>query len=111
MFYSVVASQRHPNLCITMYYYVLLCVHVFFFAHRHFFSSGHGSFLVLSAPAHAGSPPEHLGPSVGLGRGPWQVLWGFKVERNHGEAFRARRAIQAHANPCTGLKKNVRRFM
>ena len=35
---------------ITMYKCVLL-------AHRHFFSSGRGSFLVLSAPWHAGGPP------------------------------------------------------
>ena len=32
-----------------------------FLAHRHFFSSGRGSFLVLSALWHAGSPP---GPRV-----------------------------------------------
>ena len=67
-----------------------------------FFSSGRGSFLVLSAPEDAESPPEHYGASVGPGRGPWHVLWGFKVTSNHGEACRARRAIQAHANPRTG---------
>ena len=37
--------------------------------------------------------------SLGLGRGPWHVLWGLKVARPLGEAFRARRAIQVHANP------------
>ena len=30
------------------------------------FSSSRGSFLVLSALGHAGSPPEHHGASVGL---------------------------------------------
>ena len=29
------------------------------------------------------------------------MLWGFKVASNHGEAFQAHRAIQAHANPRT----------
>ena len=70
------------------------------------FSSGlpvvFGSFLVLSAPWHAGSPPEHHGASVGPGRRPWHVLWGFKIASPHEEAFRARRAIQAPANPRTG---------
>ena len=45
-------------------------------------------------------PIRKLG-SLGPGRGPWHVLWGFKVARPLGEAFRARRAIQAHANPRT----------
>ena len=85
---------------------ILLCIYfVYIFLHVHFFLSGRGSFLLLSAPGHAGSPPEHHGVSVGLGRGPWHVLWGFKVTKigkNHGEAFRARRVIQAHANPRTG---------
>ena len=40
--------------------------------------------------------------SVGPGRGPWHVLWGFKVASNDRQSFRARRAIQAHANPRTG---------
>ena len=71
---------------------------VFFLPFGIFFSSGRGSFLVLSAPWHTGSPP---GPqkSLGPGRGPWHVMWGVKVARPLGEAFRARRAIQAHANP------------
>ena len=66
------------------------------------FSSGRGSFLVLWYPGHAGRPSEHHGASAGPGRGPWHVLWGFEVASNHGEAFRARTAIQAHANPRTG---------
>ena len=81
-----------------MYKYVI-------YAHRHFFSFDRGSFIVLSALGHAESPPEHHGATVGPGRDPWHVLWGFKVASNHGEAFRARRGIQAHANPRTGKKK------
>ena len=38
-----------------------------FLAHRHFLSSGPASFLVLSAPWHAGSPPGHHGASLALG--------------------------------------------
>ena len=54
--------------------------------------------------------------SLGPGRGPWHVLWGLKVARPLGEAFRARRAIQVHTNPHvhnTSLigKKNVRRLI
>ena len=52
----------------------------------------------LGSVAHrelARTPHASLGP----GRGPRHVLWGFKVARPLGEAFRARRAIQAHANP------------
>ena len=37
---------------------VLLGMNVFFLHIDNFFSSGRGSFLVLSAPGHAGSPPE-----------------------------------------------------
>ena len=59
---------------------------------------------MLSAPGRAGSPPKHHGASVGPDRGPWHVLWEFKVASSNGEAFRARRAIQVHANRRTGLK-------
>ena len=48
--------------------------------------------------------------SLSPGRGPWHVLWGFKVARPLGEGFRARRAIQAPANPRTGLKR-IRRLI
>ena len=34
-----------------------VCINVFFWPFGIFFSSGRGSFLVLSAPWHAGSPP------------------------------------------------------
>ena len=78
---------------------VLRCINVFFLHIRHFFLSSRGSFLMLSAPGHAGSPPEHHGESVGPGRGPWHVLWAFKVASNRGEEFRARRVTQAHENP------------
>ena len=33
------------------------------------------------------------------GRGPWHVIWGFKVASPLGKGFRARRAIQALAHP------------
>ena len=75
-----------------------LVLTMFFWPFGTFCSSGRGCFLVLSAPWHAGSPPEHQGASVGPGRRPWHVLWGFEVARPHGEAFRARRAIHAPAN-------------
>ena len=105
-------SRRHMNemsICtahVRTWYLVVLALYItmykcVFFV-RPFFSSGPGSFLVLSAPGHAGSSPEHHGASVRPGRCPWHVLWGVKVTSNHGEAFRARRAIQAHANPRSG---------
>ena len=37
--------------------------------------------------------------SLGPGRSPWHVLWGFKVASPLGEGFRSRRAVQAHGNP------------
>ena len=78
----------------TLYIYT----NMFFWPFGLLSSSGRGSFLVLSAPWHAGSPHA----SLGLGRGRWHVLWGFKVARPLGERFRARRAIQAPVNPRTG---------
>ena len=52
-----------------------------------FFSSGRGSFLVLSAPWHAGSPPGHHGASLALaeartcsGGSKWQVPTGSDSE-------------------------------
>ena len=70
-----------------------------------FFSSGRGSFVVLSAPEYAGNPPEHHGANVGPGRGPWHVLWRFKVARTYGEVSGARRAIPARAKPTYRLNK------
>ena len=45
-------------------------------------------------------PTPHA--SLGPGQGLWHMLWGFKVARPFGEAFRACRAIQVPANPRTG---------
>ena len=95
---TFVTGRQYVSLCISG---INKCV---FCAHRLFFCSGRGSFLVLSAPGRAGSPPKHHGASVGPDRGPWHVLWEFKVASSNGEAFRARRAIQVHANRRTGLK-------
>ena len=49
------------------------------------FSSGRGSFLVLSDPWHEGSPPGRHGASLGPGRGPSHVLWGFKLANPYEE--------------------------
>ena len=97
---SAVEPVSYTHLPVSDIYtrYILLCINVFLWHIGIFFSSGRGSFLVLSAPWHAGSPREHQGASVGPGRHPWHVLWGFKVASPHGEAFRARRAIQATEN-------------
>ena len=78
-----------------------------FFLHTSiFFSPDRGSFLVLSAPRHAGSPPVLHGASVGPGRGPWHVLWGFKVAEklasNHGDHEEPPRRMQTHM-----VKKHV----
>ena len=59
----------------------LLCRNAFFLHIGLFFSSSRGSFLVLSAPGHAGSPPEVHGASLDPGRGLWHVLWGFKIAK------------------------------
>ena len=83
-------------------YDTLLCINVLFWHFGIFCSFGPESFLVLSTPW---SPPEHQGASVGPGRRPLHVLWGFKVARPHEEAFRARKGIQTPANRCTGWKK------
>ena len=64
---------------------VLLCINVFFWLFGIFFTFGRGSFLLLSAPRHIGSPPGHHDARLGPGRGPWHVLWGFKVAGTRGE--------------------------
>ena len=46
-------------------------------------------------------PAQTPQASLDPGRGPWHVLWGFKVASPLGEGFRARRAIQPHPNPRT----------
>ena len=48
---------------------------------------------VLGFGARRGAVSTH-GACVGPGRGPWHVLWVYIVARNHGEAFRAHRAIR-----------------
>ena len=63
------------------YHFILLCSSVLFLRMGIFFSSCRGSFLVLSAPEHAGSPPVHHDASVGRVRGPWYALWGFEVAK------------------------------
>ena len=68
-----------------------------FYAHRHFFPFRPRSFLVFSAPAHAGSSPEHHGASMGPGRGPWHVIWGSKSQQTTGRHCE-HVVIQAHAN-------------
>ena len=45
---------------------VLLCINKFFWHFGIVFSPGRGSFLVLSATWHAGSPPGHHGASFSL---------------------------------------------
>ena len=52
----------------------------------------------LGSVAHR-EPARTQYASLGPGRGPWHVLWGLKEARPLGEALRARRAIQAYANP------------
>ena len=78
---------------------LLLCINMFLLHIGIFFSSRHGSFLVLSAPGHARSPPEHHGASVGPGRGPWHVLWGLKSPEatgRHSEHVELSRPMQTH---------------
>ena len=71
---------------------------MFFFTLRRFFLFRSRVFpRALGSVAHrepARTPYASLGPG-----GPSHALWGLKVARPLGEAFRARRAIQAHANP------------
>ena len=74
---------------------VLLCINVFSW-HSVFFFLFRPSFVVLSAPWPAGSPPEHHGASVGSGRRPWHVLWGFKIASRHSEHVGPCRLLQTH---------------
>ena len=72
---------------------------MFFFTLRRFFLFRSRVFpRALGSVAHR-EPARTPYASLDPGRGPWHVLWGFKEARPLGEAFRARRAIQAHANP------------
>ena len=81
-----------------LYIYIYKCV---FLALQHFFL-----FRPRVLPRALGSverrePARTPHASLGPGRGPWHVLWGFEVESPLGEGFRARRAIQVYANPRT----------
>ena len=81
---------------ITMYKYLEVNV---FLNTGIFFSSGPGSFLVLSGPGHAGSLPKHHGASVGPGRGPWHVVWRSKpqvITGRHSEHVEPSRPMQIH---------------
>ena len=75
-------TSRTGTLCIYIY------INVFFWLFGIFFCSGRGSFLVLSALWHAGSPPGHHGASLALtevrgtcsGGSKWQVPTGSVSE-------------------------------
>ena len=70
-----------------------------FFTLRHFFLFRPRLFpRDLGSVAHR-EPARTQCASLGPGRGPWHVIWGLKVSSLLWKAFRARRAIQAHANP------------
>ena len=84
----------YPGIYITTRMYE--CV---FFAHRRFFLFRQRVFLVLSAPGHAGSPPEHHGPSLGPGRGPWHCSGVSKSQvttGRHSEHVEPSRPMQTH---------------
>ena len=63
-----------------MYKYVFLHISIFF-------SSGRGSFLVLSALGHAGTPPEHHGASVGMAGVRRTCSWSSKSQVTTGRHF------------------------
>ena len=71
----------------------------FFLFRRQLFPRALGS---VARRESARTPYASLGP----GRGPWHVLWGFKVARPFGEGLPARRAIQGYANPPTSYIVN-----
>ena len=95
-----------------IYVYMLLLIgmNVFFFAHRRFFLFRPRVFSRALGSGARREPARTPRRRCSPGRGPWYVLWGFKVACNRGEAYRARKAIQAHANP-RKYYKNVRRLM
>ena len=87
-----ISRRTHPEgePCITMYKCVFVAFGIFFLFRP--------SFVVLSAPWPAGSPPEHHGASVGSGRRPWHVLWGFKIASRHSEHVGPCRLLQTHVH-------------
>ena len=72
---------------ISMYKCVFLAVRLFFLFWLRVFSRALGS---VARRELAKTPCPSLGP----GRGPWHVLWGFKVARPLGEGFRAREHVE-----------------
>ena len=93
---ACVATRGAPHSLKKSLVYIHKCV---FFTLRHFFLFWPRVFpRALGSVAHR-EPARTPYASLSPGRGPWHVLWGLKVARPLGEAFRARRAIQAHANP------------
>ena len=89
---------------------VLLCVNVFLRHVGFFFFSSRGSFLVLSARGHAGSPPEHHGTSVTTlqvwalaeVRGTWSGGSKSQVTTGgHSEHVRPSRPLQTHVQART----------
>ena len=82
---------RHVYVCIHKSVFFSLIDNCFLFRPRVFLRA-------LGSVAHR-EPARTPHASLGPGRVPWHVLWGLKEARPLGETFRARRAIQAHANP------------
>ena len=78
-------------------YIYTLYINVSFSRFGFFFSSGRGSFHVLSAPWRTGSPRELHTELWDPAKVRGTCSWGLKMARPLGEGFRARRAIQAHA--------------
>ena len=89
---------------------VLLCVTVFFWYIGILFLFRPPVFSRVHGSVERREPTRTPRASWGPGRGPRHVLRGFKMASPLGEGYRARRAIQAPANPRTG-SKNVRRLM
>ena len=102
--YQVWGQLSSSRALYTAVYHIAMYICVFFYTSGFFFSSGRGSALVLSAPGHAGSPPEHQGASVGPSRGPWHVLWGFKVAKN-GKVTTGRHS--EHVEPSSPMQTHV----
>ena len=83
-----------------MYIYILsISYKCVFLALRHFFPFRPRVFPRALGSGARREPARTPHASLGPGRRPWYVLWGFKLARPLGEGFRARRAIQAPAKP------------
>ena len=102
---SLFINLRHPRDCTshtsrrgTLHCIYITYINVFFHPSAFFLFRPRVFPRALGSMAHR-EPARTPYASLGPGRGPWHVLWGLKVARPLGEAFRARRAIQVHANP------------